>query len=228
MAVAGAKNDPLTGGFYTVAEAARLLGIDSSQRITRWVCGDEPIIERQYKKLGPKHEIGFWDLLEVRFVEHFRRQKISLQSLRVAARNARRELKVTHPFATSGVKFQTDRKAVFLETAKETGDRFFLNLMTNQVEIYEAIEQILAKDLQFNPQGVARLWWPAKNESPNVVVSPYFAFGQPVISKKRVPTATIFRLWKAESGNDNAVAEWFGVERQVVQEAVEFELRRAA
>ncbi len=220
--------DSLTGGFYTLSEAARLLGVDSTQRVVRWISGKEPIILRQYQKIGREHELGFLDLLEIRFVEHFRRQKISLQSLRIASKNARRELKMAHPFATSNVKFQTDRKAVFLEAAKETGDRFFLNLMTNQVEIYEAIEQILAKDLEFNTEGIAKLWRPARNDAPNVVVSPYFAFGQPVISKKRVPTAALFRLWKAEGGDKNAVSEWFGIEPGFVQEAIEFEVRLAA
>ena len=39
--------------------------------------------------------------MEVRFIEHFRRQQISLQSLRKAAENARKELNLDHPFATS-------------------------------------------------------------------------------------------------------------------------------
>lgn len=221
-------DDSLSGGFYTLGEAARLLGVNGTQRVSRWISGRDPIILRQYQKIGREHEVGFLDLLEIRFVEHFRKHRISLQSLRIAAKNARRELKMNHPFATSNVKFQTDRKAVFLESAKETGDKFLLNLMTNQIEIYEAIEQILAKDLEFTTQGIAKLWWPAKNDAPNVVISPNFAFGQPVISKKRVPTAALFRLWKAEGGNRNAVSEWFRVELDVVQEAVEFEVRLAA
>jgi hypothetical protein len=38
-----------------------------------------------------------------------------------------------------------DRKEIFLHTAEETSDNFLLNLMTNQIGIYEALEQILAK-----------------------------------------------------------------------------------
>lgn len=118
----------LNGGFYTVSEAVRLLGSDNAQSIVRWfqptASGGEPVILRQYQKLGREHELSFLDLLEVRFVEHFRKQKISLQALRTAAKNARKELGVSHPFATSNVKFQTDRKQVFLETAKETGTDF--------------------------------------------------------------------------------------------------------
>lgn len=219
----------LNGGFYTVSEAVRLLGVDNAQRIVRWLqptaSGGEPIILRQYEKLGREHELSFLDLLEVRFVEHFRSQKISLQALRVAAKNARRELGVSHPFATSNVKFQTDRKQIFLETAKETGDTFFLNLMTNQIEIYELIEQFLARDLEFDVSGLARLWRPAPNVSPDVIISPVYAFGQPVISARRVPTSTLFRAWKAEDGALDTVAKWHAVTKAEVRQAVEFEMR---
>ena len=221
----------LNGGFYTVNEAARLLGMDSARRFVRWLeptpKGAEPIILRQYQKTGREHEIGFLDLLEVRFVEHFRKQSISLQSLRVAAKNARRELNVSHPFATSDVKFQTDRRHIFLDTAREVGDHVLLNLMTNQAEIYDVIEQILAKDLEFDVSGFARLWRPLKGECPDVIVCPAYAFGQPVIGARRVPTAAIFRTWKAEGGNYDAASDWYNVERDEAVQAVEFELRLA-
>ncbi|WP_395649576.1 DUF433 domain-containing protein [Brevundimonas sp.] len=217
----------LNGGFYTVSEAVRLIGTDA-QRVVRWFqptpSGNEPIILREYQKLGREHELSFLDLLEVRFVEHFRKH-VSLQALRVAAKNARHELGVSHPFATSNVKFQTDKRQIFLESAKETGDTFLLNLMTNQIEIYEFMEQALARDLEFDVSGMARVWHPTPNTSPNVLVSPAFAFGQPVISDRHIPTATLFRTWKAEDGATEAVAEWHSVTTEDVRQAVLFEMR---
>jgi uncharacterized protein (DUF433 family) len=219
----------LNGGFYTVSEAVRLLGLDNAQSVVRWFqstpSGAEPVIHREYGKIGREHELSFLDLLEVRFVDHFRRQKISLQALRVAAKNAREALGVSHPFATSNVKFQTDRKQVFLETAKATGDRLFINLMTNQIEIYEFIEDFLARDLEFDITGLARAWKPAPNIAPDVIVSPAFAFGQPVISHRRVPTSTLFRAWKAEDGAIDVVSRWHRVTANDVKQAVEFEMR---
>lgn len=217
------------GGFYTVSEAARLLGIESKQRITRWLLppskGGEPIILRDYPKRGREHEVSFLDLMEIRFVEHFRRTKISLQSLRVAAHNARTELGVSHPFATSNVKFQSDRKKVFLETAKETGDRQLLDLMTKQVAIYEVIEQTFERDLEFNVDGFARSWKPAPSVSPNVTVAPSFAFGRPSIADRHVPTATLFQSWMVNDNDARLVADWFDVDVEAVNEAVRFELR---
>ena len=219
----------VNGGFYTVSEAARLLGMEGSQRINRWLLptpkGGDPVIVRDYPKAGREHEVSFLDVIEIRFVEHFRQKNISLQSLRVAAKNARRELGVSHPFATCSVKFQTDRKQVFLETAREIGDKFLLNLMTNQIEIYEVIESILVRDLEFDVDGFARQWRPDPAGSPNVLVAPVYAFGQPVISERHVPTRTLYASWLANDRKSGVVGEWFRIDEQDVKEAVGFELR---
>lgn len=217
------------GGFYTVSEAARLLGFESNQRITRWMkpgaSGTPPVILRDYPKIGLEHEISFLDLVEVRFVEHFRQVKISLQSLRVAAKNARDELGVSHPFATSNVKFQTDRRQIFLQAAKETGDPFLLNLMTKQVAIYEVIERAFASDLTFDLNGLARMWKPSPASAPNVIVAPVYAFGRPVISDRFVPTKTLFEFWQANENDIETTAEWFSIDAASVDEAIRFELR---
>ena len=217
------------GGFYTVREAARLLGMDRPERITRWLTspagGATPVLLRDYPKIGPQQELSFLDLVEVRFVEHFRQQRISLQALRKAAVNARAALDVSHPFATSSVKFQTDRKRVFLETAKEAGDPHLLDLMTNQLVIYEMIERVLQRNLEFDVTGFARRWRPAPETAPNVMVSPAYAFGRPVISNRHVPTCTLFKAWQAEGADTNRVSEWHEVTPEEVREAVEFELR---
>lgn len=219
----------VNGGFYTISEAARLLGLQNWRRVTRWLepprGGGEPVIIRDYAKVGREHELSFLDVIEVKFVEHFRNVRISLQSLRIAAKNAREELGVTHPFATGSVKFQTDRKQVFLDTARQTGDRQLLNLMTKQVEIYDVIEQTFARDLEFSVDGIARLWHPAPDLTPNVRVSPVFAFGRPVISGRNVPTRTLFDAWIANEQHVESVADWFDVEPGDVEEAVKFEQR---
>jgi uncharacterized protein (DUF433 family) len=233
MSVAFSNPDPVAGGFYTVREAARLLRIDSSRRVRDWLTGHShsdagPIIRAQYKRIGQTQELGFLDLMEVRFIEHFRRQEISLQSLRKAAENARKELNLDHPFATSDVRFMTDRKEIFLHTAKEEGDTFLLNLMTNQIEIYEALEQALARDLTFDPQsGIARRWRPMPGDFPNVVVDPLIAYGQPVIEPSCVPTAALHEMWKAENKNVRAVAEWFEISGEQAEEAIYFEAKLA-
>jgi uncharacterized protein (DUF433 family) len=223
------RQTDINGGFYTVAEAARLLGMSNYQRVSRWLrptsTGGDPVIVRDYQKIGREHELSFLDLIEVKFVEHFRQKDISLQSLRVAATNARRELGVSHPFASSSAKFQSDRKRIFLDTAKEVGDRQLLNLMTNQVEMYEMIEATFDRDLEFDVDGYARLWKPVPSLAPNVLVSPIFAFGRPVISNRRLPTRTIYESWLANDRVVTVVGDWFRIADAEVVEAIRFEER---
>jgi hypothetical protein len=223
-----AVSDPVAGGFYTVREAARLLGIGQPSKITTWLQGHQggatAIIQRQYKPIEGAQELGFWDLIEVRFVEHFRKQGVSLQALRKAAQQARKDFGHQHPFAMSNVKFLTDRVAVFSHAARETGDKLLLNLVTKQYAMYVVLEEVLAKGVEFDPaSGMAREWRPTK-QYPHVALNPLVAYGQPAILPDGVPTAAIFRTWKAENGSYSAAADWYEITEDLAREAVEFEL----
>jgi uncharacterized protein (DUF433 family) len=227
-------SDPLIGGFYSANEAARLLRILDPRRVRGWLKGYNnsdagPVLERDYEIIEGQIALSFWDLMEVRFLEFFRAQGIPLQTLRRIAVNARRDMKTKHPFAMSNVRFSTDRKKVFRETAKETGDKETLDLLDSQYEMYEVIEASLAKGMSFDPlSGIVARWQPLKSEFPSVIVDPHVAFGKPSIDAKHVPTSALFRTWKAEKGNISRVASWYRVTEADVKEAIEFELRMAA
>lgn len=223
-------SDPVAGGFYTVREAARLLAIAQPAKITGWLHGHQgrgrgPIIQRQYQPIEGAQELGFWDLIEVRFVEHFRKQGVSLQALRKAAATARDEWKQQHPFATSNTKYLTDRREVFAKTARDVHDNILLNLVTKQFEMYTVLESVLAKGVEFDPaSGLAREWRPKPAEFPDVALSPVVAYGQPAIVPVGVPTLAIYNTWKAENGSYPATSEWYEIEEKYVKQAVEFEL----
>lgn len=233
MGAAAIEVDPLGGGFYSPAQAARLLQIDSPRRVRGWLSGYKnsssgPVLDRDYEAIDGTLALSFWDLMEVRFLEHFRKQNVPLQTLRKVAVNARKEMNAKHPFALSNVRFLTDRKRVFLHSAEEEGDKKTLNLVTNQFEMYEAIEYVLAKGVSFNPKtGLAESWHPLP-ECPTVIVHPRMSFGRPVMQESGVPVAAIVRAWQAESGNRDRVAHWFGIDRSQVDDAIDFQVRLAA
>jgi uncharacterized protein (DUF433 family) len=227
MGVAAAQPaDPLLQGFYTVSEAARLLRIGNKQRIYRWISRDNAVLSRDYDPIGGSQELSFWDLFEVRFVETFRAQGLSLQYLRKVAVKARAQFNTRHPFALSTAKYMTDRKRIFQLTAEESGEKTH-DVLSGQYEMYEAIEQILAKGVEFNPTSLLAEEWPPLAECPNVVINPRYAYGQPVVGKKKIPTAALYRLWKAE-GRMERVASWYGIKPDEAREAIEFEVRLAA
>jgi uncharacterized protein (DUF433 family) len=223
-----ASDDPAAGGFYSPRQVARLLNMSHAAAIVGWVKGrgeQRPVIVRQYEPIGRVQELGFLDLIEIRFVEHFRRQGYSLQSLRKAAEVARAELSCEHPFALYGVKFVAERKNIFLKVARDIGDARLLNLVTKQYAMYGVLEEVLSRGLSFDPtNGLATRWRPRDKEFPNIVIDPTIAYGQPAIEAQRVPTDAIFSAWKAESGDIVSVADWFEIDESQAREAVEFEL----
>jgi hypothetical protein len=213
------------GGYYTVPEAARLLRLDNTATIRNWVFGNaarEPIIDRQYDT--SKDEVGFYDLLEVRFIGFFRRQGVSLRSLRRAAKMARAELHMHHPFATS-LKFVAERKRIFMITGEQERDRKLLELTAGQFAFYDVLENALAKGIAYDAgTDLARLWRPEPEKYPHVVLNPHRANGLPTLEPKGVPTRTLHDLFRAEGNNYEAVADWFEVDVTGVKEAVAYEI----
>lgn len=230
MSVAQLKRasiDATAGGFYTVSEASRILKIPHVRRIAGWLKGYQagPIIHRQYQPIAGIQELGFWDLLEVRFIEHFRGQGVSAQALRKAASTARQVLDQAHPFATSHLMFLTDRKDVFLTTAKEVKDNVLLNLVTSQYAMYEVLEEFLARGISFDPgSGLAETWRPEPKKYPSVILDPLRAYGHPLLDESGVPTSSVYEIWKAENGDFRAAADWYEINETLAREAVEFEL----
>jgi uncharacterized protein (DUF433 family) len=219
--------DALAGGFYTVQEAARILRIPSVRRIRGWVAGYErggrPVLSVDHEPVAGRVALSFWDLIEVRFLEYFRAAGVPLQTLRKIAIRARKELGTSHPFAISNARFVSDRKHVFAVVAEEEHDTTTLNMATSQFEMYETIEQSLAKGVVFDPaSGLAQQFQPLP-EYTNIYVHPRMAFGHPVIGSKGIPTAALLRMWKAEDGNTDRVARMFDTTPDAVMEAVAFE-----
>lgn len=218
--------DPMSGGFYSAAEAGRLLNIKHPGKISHWLTEHPtdmaPLIIRQYEVIDGQQTLGFFDLMEARSINFFRDQGVTLQALRKAAINLRKELKVDHPFSTNS-ELVTDRKDIFLYSAEEAGDKILFNLVTKQFKIYQAWEQFLEEGITFNMKtGLPKSWIPAPLKFPRVIVDPRFAYGHPTISKNHVPTSALYKLWKAEK-NYKIVGDWFGVKISESEEAVQFE-----
>lgn len=184
-----------------------------------------PIVDRDFKD---SRTISFLDLMEMRFIEAFRSQGVSMQTLRAAAERARREWDQPHPFALSRAKYLTDRRSVFAQVAEQKGDRITWDLASGQHEMWDVIEATIAKGVEFDPSSeLARRWFPMPLEFPMVGVDPAIAFGKPALAKERIPTSAIYRMWKAE-GSIARAADAFEIDEDAVRAAVEFEIQTAS
>jgi uncharacterized protein (DUF433 family) len=219
-------------GFYTVGEAARLIRVGNAQRIYGWLRGYSgrevgPLLTRDYEPVDDAQELSFLDLMEVRFVEHFREHGVKVKSLRIAAAKLRAEFKTDHPFALERVHLVADKADIFVdetlrESAEKAADPRLRSLLTDNYVIYEAIKQHLLPGVTFDSRShLARQWWPRPNEFPNISLDPKIAYGQPA-TKSRVPTSALFDAWIAEGENADAVAYWFEIPTPEVIEAVRF------
>lgn len=223
----------LARGFYTVSEAARLIRVGSPQRIYGWLKGYPgrqvgPLLSRDYEPIDDLQELSFLDLMEVRFVEHFREHGVRVRSLRRAAEALRTEYDTSHPFALSKVLLAADKADVFVvetfrKAAEAEGDPRLRSLTTKNYVMYEAIRQTLVPGIEFDAKShLARQWAPMPEKFPDIVVNPLRAFGRPVIPRG-IPTETLLDAWTSEGERADPVAEAFGITVKEVVDAVSFE-----
>jgi uncharacterized protein (DUF433 family) len=216
-------------GYYTVPEAARLLRA-SAKNIARWLGGYSyrnrkgnvaeapPLWRPQLPRLGPQLELGFRDLIELRFVIAFVEQGVGLNVVRRCLENARRVMEEERPFATR--KFRTDGRTIFLESLVQEGAENVgvLDLKTNQLAFKAVVEQSF-KDLDWEGDIVAR-WRPHRGRT-TIVIDPKRAFGAPVVAEYGIPTSALAAAANAE-GVETA-ARLFETTVTLVREAVAFE-----
>lgn len=224
--------NPLARGFYTVPEAARIVEGGNTQRIYGWLKGYPrraigPLLTRDYVPIDDRQELSFLDLVEVRFVEHFRSHNVKMRTLRIAADELRKEFEAPHPFATDRVHLVADKADVFLEimreSAKQEKDKALLSLTTKNYVMEETIKRYLVPGIVFDREShLADRFAPRPARFPKITVDPRVAHGQPA-GEGGIPTNALYEAWIAENESVDEVAYWFEVPAASVIEAVRFE-----
>jgi uncharacterized protein (DUF433 family) len=226
---------PIGVGYYTAAEAARLLKT-TPRNISRWLGGysykvsDGHIVETtplwspQLPRLGESLEIGFRDLIELRFVLAFIRHGVGLNVIRRCLDSARKIIGEERPFSTH--RFRTDGKSIFLESLRELqesgesrGSSAVVDLKTNQMVFKQVVEPTF-RDLDLADGSVVQ-WRPFNGKS-SIVIDPARSFGKPLAADYGVPTVSLATAAKAEN-SARRVASLFEVPVAVVNDAIAFE-----
>jgi len=223
---------PLEQGSYLGSEAARLLGT-STAKIRRWMKGYTYKENGLERKVGPlwqsqlslndEHlEIGFRDLIELRFVKSFTDAGVGLLAVRNCLEYARKCVDDDHPFSTQ--RFRTDGRTIFLESLDNLKDEKLLDLKKQQYVFKKIIERSF-KDLDVEDGAVAR-WRPFRGKQ-SIVIDPERSFGQPIADRYGVPTVVLADAVKAE-GSIAKAARVYEVTPAVIRDAVAFENGLAA
>ena len=232
--LSSARDDmiPLGIGYYTAPEAARLLEMPA-RTINRWLSGYiymdrgkrtamEPLWTPQLPRFDTHLELGFRDLIELRFVRAFIKAGLGLKTIRRCLNYARECVDDERPFSTR--RFRTDGRTIFLDTLHKSGDNELLDLKRHQYVLARVIESSF-KDLDIDSATVTR--WRPFNGKPSIVIDPERAFGQPIAAQSGVPTATLADAVNAE-GSIERVGRLYEVSPAVVRDAVNFEKRLLA
>ena len=223
---------PIGIGFYTVPEAARLLKIPA-RSINRWLAGYShgdkgeqvdipPLWTPQLPKFEGRVELGFRDLIELRFVDAFIKAGLGLKAIRRCLEYARECADDDRPFSTQ--RFKTDGRTIFRESLNQLGEAELLDLKRRQYVFKEVIERNF-KDLDIEADAVAR--WRPFNGRETIVIDPARAFGQPIATDFGVSTIALADAVKAE-GSPERVARLYEVPVAVVRDAMKFEDQLAA
>jgi uncharacterized protein (DUF433 family) len=213
---------------YTVAEAARLLGIGPAKAL-RWLDG--------YKRAGIPYPpvvreeptgsdaVTWGEFVELGYLTEYRDKKVSLQQLRPVINRLRDSYRTRYPLATHKPFVGPGRKLV-MQVERETGvdPRLYMVVDSDQLILSEAAEAFLEK-VEFKAE-IANLWRPGGRRS-KVVIDPEMSFGIPTI--RGIRTEVITELYQAGE-HPALIARTWELDENDIHDAIRFELglRRAA
>ncbi|SIQ36632.1 hypothetical protein SAMN05880582_1011618 [Rhizobium sp. RU20A] len=232
-------SDTIGVGSYTAPEAARLLRM-KPRNLRRWLGGYTysnagkpitmpPLWRSEHAGIEEGHlEIGFRDLIELRFVKAFLDAGVGLQAIRNCLAYACECARDERPFSTR--KFRTDGRTIFLDSVEQNADKMpvstLLDLKKKQFVFKDIVERTF-KDLDIEGEAVVR--WRPHHGKQSIVIDPRRSFGQPIATEFGVPTVVLADAVVAEGSVEEA-ARIFDVPPAVLRDAVDFEndLKRAA
>jgi uncharacterized protein (DUF433 family) len=178
----------------------------------------------QLPRLGDSLELGFRDLIELRFVLAFIKHGVRLNVIRRCLENARRIIGEERPLSTH--RFKTDGASIFLESLREaeqagsaSGTPSITDLQNGQMVFKQVVERTF-RYLDVADGSVAQ-WRPYKGK-PSIVIDPTRSFGKPIAASFGVPTAALASAARAENSPQRA-ARLFEVPVAVVNDAIAFE-----
>lgn len=221
-------------GLYSISEASKISGV-SSQRIRRWLNGytynnnngerkDMPALwQSEIEEIRSDKGLTFKDLLEIRFVDAFVKEGVSLKLIREAAKVACEEYKQAYPLSSQ--KFKTDGKRIFINIAQDSDDDKVVDVINRQWAFSKIVSPSF-KGIEFSMDGSAERWFPM-GKSNLVVLDPCRSFGRPIVTDAGIPTSILAQSYRVEE-DINLVSKIYDVPVRSVKAAISYEERLAA
>ncbi len=219
----------LATGLYTIPEAARLAHMKPDQ-VRRCVLGYAnqpslwcPELPIPIRTKGGRTlvELGFSDLIELRFVREFLNRGVSFRVIRLCLSHAQSVLNSERPLTSEKARklLETDGTKLFLSGIQGDSEAT-LDLKTLQM-VMRVILKPTFLDIEYDAHEAVR-WFPLHG-SKAIVLDKNIAFGKPIAAGYGVPTEALAIATKAE-GSTLRVARLYNIPEGVVKEALKFEV----
>lgn len=217
------KHDPRDVPNYTLAEAARWLGlVENTLRV--WLRGQDYLTKAGKRRAQPVVHaaadnplgLSFWNLVECSVLSTIRKEhEVSLQKVRKALAYVSKGLDKQRPLIEQD--FSTDGVGLFVEHYGKLIDAS----QQGQIAMREILEAGLTRIERDEAGLAARLFpWRSDPREPRIVaVDPRVAFGQPIIAETRVPVEVVFDRFRAGDTIDH-LAKDYRVEPATIEDLV--------
>ena len=205
-------------GLYSLAEAARIMR-EPITNVRRWASVNDTLVPRQLD--ASEQTITFVELIELHFIQMFRKEGISLHTIRRTSQIAAERHGTDYPFTVR--RFDTDGTSIFSTLKSKTSRKFLLEDIARGQLVFEKIVRPFFRKLEYNRSKELLRFWPMTKRRP-IVIDPARKFGKPIDAETGIPTRTIANALSAGGGQSPAdVARWLGVSLRAVRAAVDFE-----
>ncbi len=213
---------------YHLAEAANIIGMPAATLRT-WFCGrpgGKPAVLRPDGGARRPPVLSFFNVVEARFLDAYRRRGVSMQKIRLALDFVSESLTgFERPLLKPD--FETDGRALFIQLQEAGENSRLLEASAGGQLVWPEAVQAHFKSLDFDDRGdPTRLWLDDRRE---VMLDPRYGWGLPVMAEAGVRTDVLYERLKA--GEElPAIAEDFSLSPAAVESAVAWEraARRAA
>lgn len=220
---------------YSASEAARILGLPPAT-VTAWCFGQKYRgSDGEQKRFTPvvtpadsrHHFLSFANLCELHVLSAIRRHhRISLRKVRYSINYVREQLNSPRPLLDT--RFQTNGVDLFVEHASQLLNVSRQGQQAMRGEFERALSRI-ERDSNGSPvrlfpfsrltQGV--------DQPKSIVIDPRLSFGRPVLAQASIKTDVIKSRFNA-GDSITEMAQDYGVDSSVIEEALRFEQRLAA
>ncbi|MDB5073475.1 MAG: hypothetical protein JWM87_4586 [Candidatus Eremiobacteraeota bacterium] len=208
-----ARDQRLFEARYDIASAARFIHMNPST-LRNWAHGTrafQPVLE-----LPQRGFLSFINLTEAYVLHAMRRRyEIPLPRVRTAIDYVEREMGVDHPLAFQ--QFKTDKVDLFVETAAGN-----VNASKRGQLRHAALMALERVEWESNRPVALFPLLRERDDSRPVKISPFIAFGQPVISGTRIPTQVISQRFHAGESIEE-LARDYRLQKDKIEEAVRAE-----